>query len=60
VSLFEEGDRLLEIENVDAVAFGKNVWFHPRVPAVLLVAEVNAGFEQRLETDTRVSRLGCL
>ena len=57
VGLFEQGDGLLEIENVDAVALGEDVRLHLRVPAVLLVTEVNAGLQERLEADWLVPSL---
>jgi hypothetical protein len=37
---------LRKIEDVDAVAGAEDVRLHPRVPAVGLVAEVCAGFDQ--------------
>ena len=39
---------LVEIDDVDAVALGKDVGLHLRIPAFGLVTEVNAGLEQRL------------
>jgi hypothetical protein len=38
--------RLAQVENVDVVANAEDEAFHLRVPAVLLVAEMDARFEQ--------------
>ena len=46
--LVEVLDRLLEVDDVDAVALGEDVRTHARVPALRLVAEVDAGFKERL------------
>ena len=46
--LLEQRDGLLEVDDVDAVALGEDVALHARVPAVGLVSEVDAGFEQGL------------
>ena len=47
----EHLDRLLEVDDVDAVAGAEDVRFHLRIPAAGLVAEVNAGLEQLLHAD---------
>ena len=39
---------LLQVDDVDSVAFAEDVFFHLRIPALGLVPEVNAGFEQFL------------
>ena len=46
--LVEATDGLLQVDDVDAVALGEDERAHTRVPAAGLVAEVDAGFEQRL------------
>jgi hypothetical protein len=37
---------LLQVDNVNSVSFAEDVFFHLRIPALGLVPEVNAGFEQ--------------
>ena len=49
VSVFELRHRLLEIDDVDAVALGEDIGLHLRVPALGLVTEVNARLKQRPE-----------
>ena len=44
--VLEHFQRLLQIDDVNAVAFSENVFFHFRIPALGLVPEVNASFEQ--------------
>ena len=44
-------DRLLQVDDVDAVALGEDVFGHLRVPSSRLVAEVNAGLEKLLHGD---------
>ena len=39
---------LLKVDDVDSVAFAEDVFFHLRIPALGLVPEVNACFEQFL------------
>ncbi len=46
VRLFEQLERLLEVDDVDASALGEDVSAHLRIPAPGLVAEVNAGLQQ--------------
>src|SRR5665648_658004 len=41
-------ERTLEVDDVDAVAFGEDVRLHLRVPAPGLMSEVDTGFEQSL------------
>ena len=48
VCLFELLDRLLQVNDVDAVALGVDVGCHFGVPAAGLVTEVDASFEQLL------------
>ena len=43
--------RLLQVDDVDAVALAEDVVLHLRVPALGLVPEVDAGFEQLLHGD---------
>src|SRR5207237_7636815 len=47
----EQLDRLVQVENVDAVPFAKDVLLHLRVPPFRLVAEVNARLQQILHRD---------
>jgi hypothetical protein len=35
---------------VNAVAFGKDVFFHPRVPATRLMSEVRPGFKELFDS----------
>ncbi len=42
----EHRHRLLQIENVNAVALTENVGAHARIPAARAMSEVNASFEQ--------------
>ena len=44
--VLEELERLLEVDDINSVAFTKDVLFHLWVPALGLVPEVHAGFEQ--------------
>ena len=44
--VLKELEGLLQIDNVDSVTFAKDVFFHLWIPALGLVPEVNAGFEQ--------------
>ena len=46
--VFEQLQRLLQIDDVDPVTFAKDVFFHLWIPALGLVPEVNACFEQFL------------
>ena len=50
-------DRLLQVDDVDAVAGAEDVRLHLRVPALGLVAEVDAGLEQLLHGDGGAARL---
>ena len=45
----EEWNCLLEIDDVNAVALGKNVWLHLRIPALCLMPEMDACLEQGFE-----------
>ena len=40
--------RFLQVNNINAVAFSENVFFHLRIPTAHLMTEVNARFEQFL------------
>ena len=42
--LFQAADRLLQVDDVDAVALGEDKGPHPRVPAPCLVPEVRTCF----------------
>ena len=44
--VFEQLEGLLQIDDVDSVPFAENVFLHLRIPALGLVPEVNASFEQ--------------
>src|SRR6185295_7514760 len=55
------GQRLLQVDDVDAVALGEDVALHLRVPAAGLVPEVHTGVQQMLHGDDghgRCSPLG--
>jgi hypothetical protein len=45
--LLQHGERLLEIQDVDLVLLHEDVLLHLRVPALGLVPEVNARFQER-------------
>ncbi len=49
--LAEQGDRLLQVDDVDGVALAEDVGLHLRVPAPGLVPEVDAGFQQLFQCD---------
>src|SRR5262249_51334853 len=51
VRAVDVGERLLQVDDVDAVALGEDVALHLRVPAPGLVPEVNAGVEHLLHGD---------
>ena len=51
LGLLEQGLRLEQVDDVDAVALAVDETAHLRVPAAGLVAEVDSGFQQLLETD---------
>ena len=51
----EEARRLVEVDDVDAVARAVDERAHLRVPALGLVAEVDAGVEERLEREGEVA-----
>jgi hypothetical protein len=44
----EAAHGLLQVDDVDSVAFSKNERPHAGIPAACLMAEVDAGFQQRL------------
>jgi hypothetical protein len=45
IGVFEHSDGLLQVDDVDAVAFRKNIRRHFRVPTTGLVPEMDARFE---------------
>jgi hypothetical protein len=49
----EELEGLLKIDDVDAVALTKDVLLHLGIPALRLVAEVDAGLQEFLHCDRR-------
>src|SRR6202034_1681928 len=49
----DEGQRLLQVDDVDAVALGEDEALHLRVPAPGLVPEVHAAFKQLAHGDDR-------
>ena len=51
VGAFDAGERLLEIDDVDAVALTEDEALHLRVPAPGLVPEVDAGLEHLTHGD---------
>src|SRR5690606_3765410 len=59
LSLGEQTDRLLEVDDVDPVALGEDVGAHLRVPALGLVSEVDPCLQQRLHTDSGGFGIGC-
>jgi len=46
--VLEHLERFLKVDNVNAVAFAEDIFLHLGIPALGLVPEVNAGFEQFL------------
>ena len=55
VGLLEELRRLVEIDDVDAVARAVDVRAHARVPALGLVTEVHTGIDQGAEADGKIA-----
>jgi hypothetical protein len=53
----EEWDRLLQIEDVNAIALSEDEALHLRVPAIFLVTEVDASFKELLEAYRGISPL---
>src|SRR5215469_5903886 len=53
VGLVDEVQRLLEVDDVNAVALGEDEPLHLRVPATSLMPEVNAAFQQLAHSDDR-------
>src|SRR5207253_211405 len=51
LGLAKQLHRLAQVDDVDAVPLAEDVLLHLRVPALGLVAEMNAGFEQILHRD---------
>src|SRR5688572_14611960 len=51
VSLLEQTERLLQVDDVDAAALREDEALHLRVPAAGLVAEVDAGLQQLSHRD---------
>ena len=51
IGLFHPRERLLQVDDVDAVAFTKEELLHLRIPAVRLVSKVHASFQQFLDRD---------
>src|SRR5581483_5199557 len=49
----------LQVDNVDPVTFAKDVFLHLWIPALGLVPEVNAGFEQFLHRNRRQNASLC-
>ena len=54
VGAVDVGQRLLQVDDVDAVALGEDEALHLRVPAPGLVPEVDAALEQLLHGDDRL------
>ena len=44
--VFKHGHRLLQIDDMDAIAGTKDVWLHLWVPAAGLVAKMHPGFQE--------------
>ncbi len=51
--VLEQLQRFLQIDDVDPITFAKDVFFHLWIPALGLVPEVNACFEQFLHANRR-------
>ena len=51
--VFEHLERFLQVDNVNSVAFSENEFLHFGIPALRLVPEVDARFEQFLHGDIR-------
>ena len=49
--VLEDLDRLLQVDDVDAVALAVDEFLHLRVPPLGLVAEMHPGFQQFLHCD---------
>ena len=49
--LFVEGQRLLEVDDMDLVALSEDVRRHPRVPETGLVTEVHSGLQHLAHRD---------
>ena len=47
-SVAEHLQGLLQVNNVDSIAFAENVFLHLRIPAARLVAEVNSSLQKLL------------
>ena len=56
VGLVEQLDRVLQVDDVDAVARGENEFFHLGVPPLGLVTEVNPGLQQLTHRNRRLVR----
>src|SRR2546425_4596235 len=55
-SLPKQLESLLQVDDVDPVAFAEDVFLHLRVPAPRLVAEVNSGLQQLLHGNFNCQR----
>ena len=53
ISLIDLLNGLLQVNNVDAVALGEDVFLHLRVPTTGLVAKMHTGFKQLLHGNNR-------
>jgi hypothetical protein len=53
----EQTERLLQVDDVDAVAFAENVLLHLGIPALRLVSEVDAGLQEFLHCNRRQKNL---
>src|SRR5262249_39518759 len=60
--VFEHLERLLQVDDVNAVALPEDVFLHLGIPALGLVPEVNARFEQLFHGDVsqNTSSLNCI
>jgi hypothetical protein len=60
--VFKHLERFLQVDDVNAVAFPKDVLFHLRVPALGLVAKVDTRLKQLLHGDVsqNTSLLNCI
>ena len=53
IGLFEGFDRLLQVDDVDAVALGEDIGLHAGIPLVGAVPKVHTAFQQRFHRNDR-------
>jgi hypothetical protein len=57
--VFEQLQSLLQVNDINTIAFAKDVFFHLWIPALGLVPEMNACFEQFLHANRRQNSSFC-